>query len=106
MKKKLLRIVLGITFLLNMFFLTTDTLASTETKSSDKTEVGVQFSKDSKKGDDKDSVPDISKPIIDHGKTLPVTGELAQPVIFMLLGWLLIILIVYMYKITKREEEI
>ena len=48
------------------------------------------------------SIP--SKPTIKKGGTLPMTGELLQPIIFLLMGWLLLVVILSIY-FSKREKK-
>lgn len=49
------------------------------------------------------SVP--SEPTIKKGGTLPMTGELLQPIMFLFIGWLLFALLVSVYFSKRNEKE-
>lgn len=53
----------------------------------------------------KPEVPKVAEnPTIKKGGTLPMTGELMQPIIILLLGWLLLILLAAVYLSAKKQK--
>ena len=49
-------------------------------------------------------VPDVPKSSIKKGGVLPQTGELLQPIMFILIGWLLVIIFIAIYLSMSKTN--
>lgn len=72
-------------------------------------EAGIQFTEGStsepKKIEESDNVPETPDPVIKPSKKLPLTGEIMQPIVIMLIGWLGVMLIMLVFSVIRRKEE-
>lgn len=87
------------------FTSTSSNIVKADTIDSQKSTTGIEFY--NIQGDDTSSSkePEIpSNTVIKNGGSLPITGELAQPIIIIIIGWLIFMIILGIRMATKRKE--